>query len=563
MVADTLLNLILRGVYILFGVGAVLAIVRWLVAATRERREQWAQRIALGMVLLALVYAVGHARLLWDRDEIEDGRAAYAKYGDPRQAELNRAEVRGWILDCSGTDANALARYAVRDNEVTRVYPLGEAGANLVGGGDSADVRDYTVERLFAPQLRRPLDFSELGELHPAGSDMRLTLCAPATMEAYRLLSGTRLNGTVIVQDVHTGALVAYAATGTASQTPFGIKRYALPGSVFKLALSALWWDAGIPDQQMPCPSEVKVSDHSPAIHNFESHEYPSLEVPTGMLIVSCNTEAIMMSMYLRQRIGPEAYTDGLRRLGFAVYTDKPPRAPLDFWNSDNDRWKQRMSPPAARIRVAKRFDAFEWAQMSIGQGPVDVTPIFISRFVSAIGNDGVMLPVTLEHDRLNDVGDGRRVMQASTAAKLQSAMLQVVQKGTAQRAVPILQGTGWNMGGKTGTADVRRGHIPDGWFAGLMFGPDGKAKYSVVVYLQNGGQGGHSAAPVAALMTRWMAQQTALQQGAKATGRKVAPAAPEPTTAPVQGTEESDSVLTPSSGAPTTPRRTTARRRG
>ena len=155
MVADTLLNLVLRGVYVLLGVGAVLALVRWLVGATRERREQWAQRIALGMVLLAVVYAVGHARLLWSRDKIEAGRMQYARFGDPRLAELNRAEVRGWILDCSGDDAHALARYAVRQGEVSRIYPMGEAGANLVGGGDSAEVRDYTVERLFTSQLRR------------------------------------------------------------------------------------------------------------------------------------------------------------------------------------------------------------------------------------------------------------------------------------------------------------------------------------------------------------------------------------------------------------------------
>ncbi|MFL5385635.1 MAG: penicillin-binding transpeptidase domain-containing protein [Longimicrobiaceae bacterium] len=517
MVADTLLNLVLRGVYVLLGVGAVLALVRWLVGATRERREQWAQRIALAMVLLALVYAVGHARLLFSRDKIEAGRMQYARFGDPRLAELNRAEVRGWILDCSGDDAHALARYAVRQGEVSRIYPMGEAGANLVGGGDSAEVRDYTVERLFAKQLRRPFRFAELGELHPAGSDLQLTLCSPATLEAHRLLAAMQLPGTVIVQDVRTGALLAYAATGTASQTPFGIKRYALPGSVFKLALSALWWDAGLPDQRMPCPSEIKVSDRAPAIHNFESHAYPSLEVPREMLVVSCNTQAIMMSMQLRNQLGQDAFVDGLQRMGFAVYSDERPPTPLDFWNSGNDAWLKRMSPPVNRVKVKKRWDPFEWAQMSIGQGPVDVTPIGVSRFVSAIGNGGVMLPVTLEAARLREVPEGRAIMKPTTAAKLQVAMVEVVEKGTGVRALPILQGTGWRMGGKTGTADVRRGHVPDGWFAGLMFGPDNRARYSVVVYLQNGGQGGRSAAPVAAMMTRWFAQQAAAEERARA----------------------------------------------
>jgi len=529
VVADTLLNYILRGVYFLFGVGAVLAIVRWVVAATRERREQWAQRIALGMVLLALLYAFGHARLLWDRDQIEAGRARYARFGDPRLAELNRAEVRGWILDCSGRDDRALARYAVREGEVSRVYPLGEAGANLIGGGDSAEVRDYTVERLFTSRLRQPLRFAERGELHPAGTDMQLTLCAPATLEAARLLQATNLPGAVVVQDVRNGALIAYAATGTASQAPFGIKRYALPGSVFKLALSAIWWDAELGDVKMPCPSEVKVSENAPAIHNFESHEYASLEVPREMLVVSCNTQAIMMSMQMRQRLGPEAFVDGLRRLGFAVYSDQRPRTPLDFWNSGNDQWMRRMSPPPNQVRVLRRYNAFEWAQMSIGQGPVDVTPIGISRFVSAIGNGGVMLPVTMEADRLDQVPEGRRIMKAETSLKLQQAMLEVVQRGTGVRAIPILQGSGWNLGGKTGTADVVRGHVPDGWFAGLMFGPDGRARYSVVVYLRNGGQGGRSAAPLAAQMTRWMAQQTAAEarQAAQDSAGKAAPRRP------------------------------------
>ena len=529
MVADTLLNYALRGVYLLFGVGAVLAILRWLVAATRERREQWAQRISLGMVLLALVYAFGHARLLWDRDEIEAGRAQYARFGDPRLAELNRAEVRGWILDCSGRDDRALARYAVREGEVSRVYPLGEAGANLVGGGDSAEVRDYTVERLFTRQLRAPRSFAERGELHPVGSDVQLTLCAPATLEANRLLEATGLQGAVVVQDVRTGALIAYAATGTASQAPFGIKRYTLPGSVFKLALSAIWWDAGLPDERRPCPAEIKVSDRSPAIHNFESHEYGSLEIPREMLVVSCNTQAIMMGMEMRQRLGSDAVVDGLRRLGFAVYSDQRPQTPLDFWNSGNEQWLRRMSPPPNRVKVLKRFNAFEWAQMSIGQGPVDVTPIGVSRFISAIGNGGKMLPVTLEADRMDQIPEGRQVMKPQTSLKLQQAMLEVVQRGTGVRAIPILQGTGWNMGGKTGTADVVRGHVPDGWFAGLMFGPDGRARYSVVVYLRNGGQGGRSAAPLAAQMTRWMAQQAAAEarEAARDSAARAGPAAP------------------------------------
>jgi hypothetical protein len=47
-------------------------------------------------------------------------------------------------------------------------------------------------------------------------------------------------------------------------------------------------------------------------------------------------------------------------------------------------------------------------------------------------------------------------------------------------------------------------------------------------------------------MMTRWMAQQTALQARAKAGGQGTAPAAPQQQPGRVQPTEESDSMLAP-----------------
>lgn len=503
---ETVLDWILRGVVLLFGAGALIALARWVRQAIRERRERWAIRIALGMLLMSGVYAWGHARLLWNAEKIEEGRMAWRRYGDPREAERNRAELRGWIYDCTGEDANALARYGVRDGEVQRIYPLGEAGANLIGGGTGAEDRDYTVERLFARQLRAPSRFAEQSELHPVGTDLRLTLCAEPTREAWRLLSATGRDGAVIIQDVQTGAIVAYAATGRAADAPFGIKRYAPPGSVFKLAVAALWWESGQADTRMPCPPYIQTGNAR--IRNFESHEYASITIPTGMLTVSCNTAAVQMALDLRERLGVEAFRDAYTRFGFVPYSEGLPSAPEDgFWNTGNPAWAERMTPPPVRIRFAPRFTAHEWGQIAIGQGPVDVTPLGISRFMQAIGNNGVMLDPTLEWERLEERGEGRRIMQQSTSQKLQQAMLTVVDTGTAQVAKGRLVGTGWDLGGKTGTADVAGAPAPDGWFAGLMYGPDRKARYTVVVYLRRGGQGGRNPARIAGEMTRWMSR--------------------------------------------------------
>lgn len=504
---DTVLDWILRGVVIAFGAGALVALARWLRTAFRERRERWAIRLALAMLVLAAVYTVGHARMLWKSQEITEGRLAWRQYGDPREAERNRGDVRGWILDCTGEDELALARYGLRDGEVQRVYPLGEAGANLIGGGTGAEDRDYTVERLFARHLREPIKFAEQSELHAVGKDLRLTVCSAPTRAAWRLLDATNLNGAIIVQDVQTGAVVAYAASGRATDPPFGIKRYAPPGSVFKLALAAMWWESGMDDTRMPCPPYIQIGNAR--IRNFESHEYPSITIPDGMLRVSCNTAAVRMALEMRQRLGVEAFRDAYQRFGFVTYTDgMPPSTERDFWNSGNEAWTSRMTPPPVRVRFAKRYSQHEWGQIAIGQGPVDVTPLAVSRFLQAIGNNGVMLPPTLEWEQLEKRGEGRRIMKETTSRRLQQAMLMVVDSGTAAGAQPRFAATGWDLGGKTGTADVAGASRPDAWFAGLMYGPDHRARYTIVVYLQHGGQGGRVAAPIAGEMTKFMSQQ-------------------------------------------------------
>jgi hypothetical protein len=196
---DAIVNWLLRGAFVLVGLGAGVWIFRWLVQAWRGAEERWPLRIAIGMLLLSLVYAGGHYRLLAQRESIEEGRRQYSRFGDPRRTELRRAEVRGWINDCTGEPSNALAVYRARNGVVERTYPLGAAGANLVGGGPDADERDFTIERLFSERLREPPSLLEVGELHPVGTDMRLTLCSDLTARAWQLLRGTNRPGAVVV----------------------------------------------------------------------------------------------------------------------------------------------------------------------------------------------------------------------------------------------------------------------------------------------------------------------------------------------------------------------------
>jgi cell division protein FtsI/penicillin-binding protein 2 len=84
-------------------------------------------------------------------------------------------------------------------------------------------------------------------------------------------------------------------------------------------------------------------------------------------------------------------------------------------------------------------------------------------------------------------------------------AMIDTVKRGTATRIASALEGIGWAIGGKTGTGG--RAGAPmneqDGWFAGLVFDRQGKARYTVATFVRRGGLGGGSAAEISAQMAR------------------------------------------------------------
>lgn len=512
---DFLLNWLLRGIFITLGVAAGLWILNWFRVNWRTNPERWTLRVAGAMVLLLLVYAVAHARLLVDREHIETSRAEYARFGDPRRTEERRGEVRGWILDCTGDPTRALASYHSSAAGIDRFYEIGEAGANFIGGGQGADRRDYTIEALFSDELRRPRSFLERGQLHAVGTDLPVTLCSQPTATAYEQLAATGRPGALVVQDVRTGAIVTYAATGAPEDPPLGVKRYSPPGSVFKLALSAVWWEHGMSDDiPIPCPSSIRTTERGGSISNFGNIGRGDVIGPPGMLIPSCNTAAVWMAWRLREEIGTEPFLEAYRSYGFIPYEDEPPTDTIgDFWRTTSDRWERRMTPAPSRLRMSENTGDAEWAQMAIGQGPVDVTVMGVSRFIQAIGNSGVMLPPTLESELAEDPPRGERVMSEQTARKLMDAMKLVVDQGTARAAAGIIGDTGWDMGGKTGTAQVA-GRADNGWFAGLLFSPEGEPLYSIVSFVEGGGGGGGAPTRIAARVARDIAQNPPVYGG-------------------------------------------------
>lgn len=117
-----------------------------------------------------------------------------------------------------------------------------------------------------------------------------------------------------------------------------------------------------------------------------------------------------------------------------------------------------------------------------------------------------MVAPVARDEDSTTGPGStipATRVISESAAVKLQTLMHGTVERGTAKSALPILAGSGWSMGGKTGTGPepgtTGAGSRSDGCFAGLIFDPEGQARFAVVTFVKHGGFGGGNAARISA----------------------------------------------------------------
>ncbi len=166
--------------------------------------------------------------------------------------------------------------------------------------------------------------------------------------------------------------------------------------------------------------------------------------------------------------------------------------------------------PSAAR---ARNWSAGEKANVCIGQGEMDVTPVQVAVMTAALANGGnVLMPRLVARFDPQD--------EARLAPTINFATAQVRdQLGVSKRSLDLLrdamlaeteseegtgryvQGCGFRVCGKTGTAE-RNELRPDGqkknttWFA--SFAPYEAPRYAVVVMVEDGQSGGSTCVPIA-----------------------------------------------------------------
>ncbi len=159
----------------------------------------------------------------------------------------------------------------------------------------------------------------------------------------------------------------------------------------------------------------------------------------------------------------------------------------------------------SGHMPIKKYVSLREVSNISIGQGEILVTPVQVVDIITTIANQGVRKKINIADAVVSDAGDAietikgdasTRVISANTAREIKKMMNEVTITGTGIKA--NLDEFG-GAGGKTGSAET--GWIIDGeakvhaWFAGYF--PADNPRYAMVVFKENGRQGGSAAAPV------------------------------------------------------------------
>ncbi len=148
---------------------------------------------------------------------------------------------------------------------------------------------------------------------------------------------------------------------------------------------------------------------------------------------------------------------------------------------------------------------------LAIGQGDVLATPLQMAVAFSSLATGRVYEPHVVR--RIEDV-DGRAVqviqprllrtldLPDSFLTSFRADMAAVTAGGTASEAFRGMDKVG-QTGGKTGTADHKKGKLPHAWFVGVA--PIQAPRYIVVIVIEEGGTGGAIAAPAGRAVLQYL----------------------------------------------------------
>ncbi len=475
----------------------------------------------VGVVILVL-FGLLFANLNWVQAYKADEYRSSPYNGRVKLDEYKRQ--RGVIMMAGGTQ---LAVSVATDDELKyqRSYPLKEQYAHILGykpvnigsTGVEYTENDFlagTSDKLFGDRFRDMFT----GE-RTAGGNVLLTISPTAQERAFNELTKNRLGakkGAVIALDPATGGVKALVSMPSFDPNPLvshdvnaaqaaykallenpdkpllnrALSEINEPGSVMKVLMSALALENGAnPQTEVVGGASYQAPGTTHKIPNSTGVVCPEQITLIRALTVSCNTAFARLGV----EQGSKKINDVATRFGF--YDDKLAVGRLDA----------RGVPIAQSVlgnltTSSGGDDQPTIALSSIGQASVSMTPLEGAMIAAAVANGGQQMqphivqqlvgPDLTTNFYVADPKPLRRSCTAPVAAGLQQMMMAVVEDGTGTRA----KIEGYQVGGKTGTAEGGEGELTHGWFVGFAL-KDGQPVAAVAVFLENAGKGASSEA--------------------------------------------------------------------
>jgi penicillin-binding protein 2 len=433
------------------------------------------------------------------------------------------AHVLGFIGEVSEKDL-------AQNQELKQGDLIGKRGVELM-------YDQYLRGRSGAEYWEYDADGRRLSEYVPArktpvpGDNIYLTVDFELQRRAEQYFAENEMVGSAVALDPRNGEVLAMVSSPTynpniyskrftpdvyklITSNPFkielnrAIQGLYSPGSVFKVVMAMAGLSEGVigPGTTFSCGGSGVFRGRRFRCWRREGHGAVSVE--TAMM-KSCD----IFFYNTGDRLGVDKIHDYANKLTFGE---------ISHIDLDGERAGLVPSTKWANEKQHRKWYPSETISVSIGQGPLIVTPLQVANMIAAVANGGkVFQPHVVRYvDRVQKDGSYKRFRVPSRViheVALAPNALKAVKDGL-WKVVNDDGGTGGNarvegldISGKTGTVQVIAQHgwvraegLPfkyrdHAWFA--SFAPLNHPQMVVVVFIEHGGHGGTDAAPLAKLL--------------------------------------------------------------
>ncbi len=343
------------------------------------------------------------------------------------------------------------------------------------------------------------------------GKDLVLTIDRDLQLYGENLLFGKK--GSIIVSDPNSGEILALVNRPSFSPNLFadGISHsdwerlssdadYLLtnrsvqgvyaPGSIFKVVTAIAALEEGVTDRERKiyCSGSFKLADRVFTCWKETGHGILSI---VDAIAQSCNVHFYTLG----KDLGIERFNKYMQKFGLGEKTgiDLPAEV---IGTIPSTQWKKR--------EIKEIWFPGDTINLSIGQGYLLLTPLQVHNLITVIATEGEVYKLHLVKKIISADGKTVKEIKPEIYRKVNFSpdTFKIIKEGLRQT---ILKGTGWRasikelaVAGKTGTAQNPQGET-HAWFIG--FAPYEDPEISITVFLENGGEGGEAAAPIARAM--------------------------------------------------------------